>query len=100
MTIDVEENVATTENTLHVDALLSPNPAGETVRLALDFQTPPGELTFTVADVLGSVHKRWTQEVGQARFQTTIDLAGLTPGMYLLHLRSGDRMTTVRFVKN
>ena len=100
MTIDVQENVGTTENTLNVRALLSPNPASETVRLSLNFQETPGALTFSIVDAFGKVQKTWTQEVAQPGFQTTLDVAGLTPGMYLLHLNAGGRMTTLRFVKN
>ena len=100
MTIDVQENVGTTENTLNVRALLSPNQASETVRLSLNFQETPGALTFSIVDAFGKVQKTWTQEVAQPGFQTTLDVAGLTPGMYLLHLNAGGRMTTLRFVKN
>ncbi|MBK7335734.1 MAG: T9SS type A sorting domain-containing protein [Saprospirales bacterium] len=100
MTIDVLENVGTTENSLNVKAMLSPNPATESVQLALSFRETPGELTFSVVDALGKVQKSWTQQVGQTEFQTTLNVADLSPGMYLMHLRAGDRLTTLRFVKN
>lgn len=100
MTIDVLENVGVTENSLNVKAMLSPNPATESVELALSFRETPGDLNFSIVDALGKVQKSWTQEIGRTEYQTTLNVADLSPGMYLVHLRAGDRLTTLRFVKN
>ncbi|MBK7406835.1 MAG: VCBS repeat-containing protein [Saprospirales bacterium] len=100
MTIDVQENVGTTENTLHVKAVLSPNPASESLRLTMVFQDNPGTLTVSIVDALGQVQFTDTRDVFQTTLQTALDVSKLTPGMYFVQLRAGDRFTTLRFVKN
>lgn len=100
MTIDVEENVGTDENLLSVKARLSPNPAVETLDISLSFPQPPGELHFSIADQLGRVCMSWTQDAPGANFTTTAGVADLPAGLYLLGIRSGDRQSVLRFIKN
>lgn len=100
MTIDVEENVGTDETVLSVKARLSPNPAVETLGISLSFPQPPGELHFSIADQLGRVCMSWTQDAPGANFTTTAGVADLPAGLYLLRIRSGDRQSVLRFIKN
>lgn len=100
MTIDVEENVGTEETALSVKGRLSPNPVVETLDIDLSFPQAPGELRFTIADQLGKVCKSWTQHAPGAHFNTRASVAGLPAGLYLLHIRSGERQSVLRFVKN
>ncbi|MBK6619990.1 MAG: VCBS repeat-containing protein [Saprospirales bacterium] len=100
MTIDVEENVGTDETVLSVKARLSPNPAVEALDISLSFPQPPGELHFSIADQLGRVCMSWTQDAPGANFTTTAGVADLPAGLYLLGIRSGDRQSVLRFIKN
>ncbi|MCB9283329.1 MAG: VCBS repeat-containing protein [Lewinellaceae bacterium] len=99
MSINVEENTATTENTLQVKAALSPNPASNDLRLTLAFREIPGELTLSIVNALGQEMQSTTLVAAQPTLQTTLDVADLTPGMYFIQLRAGNRVHTLRFVK-
>ena len=99
MTIDVEENTATTENILQVKTVLSPNPASTELRLTMTFEENPGDLRVSIVNALGQEMQSTVWEAAQLSLQTTLDVTDLTPGMYFVQLRAGNRVQTLRFVK-
>jgi hypothetical protein len=99
MTIDVEDNVSATENALRVRAYASPNPAADELRLSMEFQSAPGQLTISIANVYGQVLQVASLEAMQTSLQTNLDVSGLAPGLHFVRLQAGERVHTIRFVK-
>jgi hypothetical protein len=99
MTIDVEDNVNATENALRVRAFASPNPAADELRLSMEFQSAPGHLTISIANVYGQVLQVASLEAMQTSLQTNLDVSGLAPGLHFVRLQAGARVHTIRFVK-
>lgn len=74
-----------------IQATVYPNPAQTT----LNISTPEKleNATFTVSDLQG-------RSVISGAFNTTIDIANLQAGVYVLNVVSGTKNTSVRFVKD
>jgi hypothetical protein len=98
MIIDVEENVNTTETLLDAQVLLTPNPASDLVTIQASFRESPGQLQISIVNALGQSLRSSFLEVDHTEFQTQLQVSDLTPGMYLVQLRAGDRYTTLRLV--
>ncbi|MDV7391861.1 T9SS type A sorting domain-containing protein, partial [Arthrospira platensis SPKY1] len=86
----------TTEAGLEADVALFPNPASGIANLQLAFPEAPGELEITVIDIHGRTQRQWQLDGVADRFETQLDLSGLSPGMHFVRLRSGEQFATVR----
>ncbi|HKK66992.1 MAG TPA: T9SS type A sorting domain-containing protein, partial [Bacteroidales bacterium] len=89
--VSVEDEVA---DELH----LYPNPASERVHLNAKL-VRSGDLDISITDISGNLVRRISKEnvmVGSHRFSLRVD--DLSPGMYLLTLRSGSDVWNKRFV--
>jgi hypothetical protein len=86
----------TAETGLEADVALFPNPASGITNLKLAFPEAPGELEITLTDIHGRTQRQWQLDGVAERFETQLDLSGLSPGMHFVRLRSGERFATVR----
>jgi sugar lactone lactonase YvrE len=70
-----------------------PNPSSDKIRISASSGSYP--LRILVTDVAGRV--MLTPEVSSA--DQVIDISGLRPGLYVMHLREGLQFSAVRFIK-
>jgi hypothetical protein len=76
----------------------TPTPSGSRATVQLPAGLAAGEVTFTLLDALGrAVHTR-TVAMPAGTTSTTLDVAGLTPGVYALRVAVGERLGTARLV--
>jgi Secretion system C-terminal sorting domain/Domain of unknown function DUF11 len=74
-----------------------PNPATGTLNVALDLPTA-APLTVSLTDAVGRAVQTTTAAATAGHFQTTLDVTGLTPGLYLLRAQIGGRGFSQRVV--
>ncbi|MDV7394540.1 T9SS type A sorting domain-containing protein, partial [Arthrospira platensis SPKY1] len=83
---------------LDAQVLLTPNPSSDLVNIQASFRESPGQLQISIVNALGQAIRSSFLEVDHTEFQTQLQVSDLTPGMYLVQLRAGDRYTTLRLV--
>jgi hypothetical protein len=71
-----------------------PNPAAD--ELNVEFRTNPKEATLDLFDLYGRLQV--TATIGQNSDNASIDVSGLTPGIYILKVREGEKVTGVEKV--
>ncbi|RAK62654.1 GLEYA domain-containing protein [Hymenobacter edaphi] len=77
-------------------AYLAPNPSTETTTLDLT-ALPAGRYRISLHDVQGRVLRGFEQEGGTA---AALDVRALPAGVYVVRVRSGEYLTTLRLVKH
>lgn len=81
------------ESALEQNLKIYPNPARHTLNITSDLQD--GSIVITVFDVTGK--QLLSSVVGMVQHQGTIDISTLSPGLYLLQLKSPEGIATIRF---
>lgn len=89
----------TTESNLQAEINLAPNPSSGVAHLKIKFPEAPDELDISVTDLHGRVQRNWQEEGVLEEFETQLDLYGLPQGMYLIQIRSGERFTALRLMR-
>ena len=80
--------------------LLSPNPVNNTAQV--DFElAKPSDVVFTVYNLLSQVVFTKKSDMQSSGTHTeTFDFSGLNSGMYMLEVKSGEAVSTKKFIKN
>ena len=78
---------------------VAPNPATTTVTVSLA-EAPAGPVTLHLRDMAGRAVRRWERTAAAASSAAawTLDLSGIAPGVYVLHVGTGARTYTRRLV--
>ena len=77
---------------------LFPNPARSTTAVQLPTGLAAGPATLTLLDAVGRVVRTCTALPAVGTTQTTLDVAGLAPGVYTLRIAVGASLGTTRLV--
>ncbi|MBX2892147.1 MAG: zinc-dependent metalloprotease [Saprospiraceae bacterium] len=86
-------------NTQEEFVTLMPNPAGEAVLLTI--QSPSAaNVAFSLNDAVGRLLSQQSFPVEKGQTQGRLDTSALSPGVYFLQVRVGDRLISQKFVKN
>ena len=78
--------------------LVYPNPAGNQVTVAWDVMQTSA-LAIEIRNIHGAIVFNQQQPACEGRFTTTIDVTSLSPGTYILLIRSNDKVISKSFVK-
>ncbi len=85
-------------NTTERDAFgIWPNPAGNTLEVNIPSWNAGESVQLQVNDMQG--RPLMNRQLGDQQQRVSLDLSTLTPGMYLLTLRSGEHLEIARFIK-
>ncbi|MGI4867378.1 MAG: hypothetical protein ACRYFZ_25895 [Janthinobacterium lividum] len=76
----------------------TPTPRGTVATVQLPATTKAGSVELAVLDGVGRVVCARTAPVAAGSQQATLDIAGLAPGMYALHVAVGESLGTARLV--
>lgn len=74
-----------------------PNPAGSTLEVNIPMWNAGESVQLQVNDMQG--RPLMYRQLGDQQQRVSLDLSTLTPGMYLLTLRSGEHLEIARFIK-
>lgn len=74
---------------------LFPNPANQKISILLNGLLPI-ETDLLICDIAGK--KLYSETINKNKLETSIDLAGFSPGVYILKLKSGEKMAIKKFV--
>lgn len=74
-----------------------PNPAGSTLEVNIPVWNAGESVQLQVNDMQG--RPLMYRQIGDQQQRVSLDLSTLTPGMYLLTLRSGEHLEIARFIK-
>jgi len=78
--------------------VLAPNPTRGTTTVQLPAGLAAGPATLTLLDALGRVMRATTVALAAGTTATTLDVAGLAPGVYALRVAVDQRLGTARLV--
>lgn len=78
--------------------IVYPNPAGNQVTVAWDVMQTSA-LTIEIRNIHGAIVFNQQLQAGEGRFSTTIDVTSMSPGTYILLIRSNDKVIRKSFIK-
>jgi len=94
----MQTTVIQSGNTTESDAFgIWPNPAGSTLEVNIPMWNAGESVQLQVNDMQG--RPLMYRQLGDQQQRVSLDLSTLTPGMYLLTLRSGEHLKIARFIK-
>lgn len=94
----MQTTVIQSGNTTESDAFgIWPNPAGSTLEVNIPMWNAGESVQLQVNDMQG--RPLMYRQLGDQQQRVSLDLSTLTPGMYLLTLRSGEHLEIARFIK-
>jgi hypothetical protein len=98
ITIDAFLNTGTNQQSLATSILLMPNPASGIVQLQATIPNSSAPVDIRVTDMLGRITHQLKVGGMQNQVHATLDVSGLTTGMYLVQLSSGNKISTTRLM--
>ncbi len=95
---EVAENTLTSVNSLTNNDMVKvfPNPAKH--KLYIEDKTINSQTVFTIYDMQGKLIKQVKGTKGSGVFEASLDIEGLTPGVYNLNVKTSEKQTSVRFI--
>jgi hypothetical protein len=89
--------LSTEENIIDNEIVVYPNPVAD--QLNVKFSTPEGTmLKITFHYIWGNLHRQFDRNGGDTG-EIQIDMSDFTPGIYLLGIQNGDRLTRHKIIK-
>ncbi len=90
-------SLSTEENLINNEMVAYPNPV--TDQLKVKFSTPEGTLLkITFHDIWGNPHRQFDRNAGDTG-EIQVDMSDFTPGIYLMGIQNGDRLTRHKIIK-